>query len=76
MLSAEQMRAFDRHASDALGVPSLELMENAGVGATEAPPPTADLGAPNDQSEPRAHASPVQLFAHASAAGPGSGFAM
>ncbi|HEX2869600.1 MAG TPA: NAD(P)H-hydrate epimerase, partial [Polyangiaceae bacterium] len=29
------MRAFDRHASDVLGVPSLELMENAGAGATE-----------------------------------------
>jgi ADP-dependent NAD(P)H-hydrate dehydratase / NAD(P)H-hydrate epimerase len=29
------MRAFDRHASDAHGVPSLELMENAGRGAAE-----------------------------------------
>jgi hydroxyethylthiazole kinase-like uncharacterized protein yjeF len=29
------MRAFDRRASDVLGVPSLELMENAGVRATE-----------------------------------------
>lgn len=35
LLSAQQMRAFDRHASDVLGVPSLELMENAGAGATE-----------------------------------------
>jgi ADP-dependent NAD(P)H-hydrate dehydratase / NAD(P)H-hydrate epimerase len=35
VLSAEQMRAFDRHASDVLGVPSLELMENAGRGAAE-----------------------------------------
>jgi ADP-dependent NAD(P)H-hydrate dehydratase / NAD(P)H-hydrate epimerase len=35
ILSAQQMRAFDRHASDALGVPSLELMENAGRGAAE-----------------------------------------
>jgi NAD(P)H-hydrate epimerase len=29
------MRAYDRHASDVLGVPSLELMENAGRGAAE-----------------------------------------
>jgi hydroxyethylthiazole kinase-like uncharacterized protein yjeF len=29
------MRAFDRRASDVLGVPSLELMENAGRGAAE-----------------------------------------
>ena len=35
VLSGQQMRAFDRHASDVLGVPSLELMENAGAGATE-----------------------------------------
>src|SRR5882724_4069757 len=35
VLSAEQMRAFDRRASDVLGVPSLELMENAGRGASE-----------------------------------------
>jgi NAD(P)H-hydrate epimerase len=35
VLSAEQMRAFDRHATDVLGVPSLELMENAGRGAAE-----------------------------------------
>jgi NAD(P)H-hydrate epimerase len=35
VLSAQQMRAFDRHASDVLGVPSLELMENAGRGAAE-----------------------------------------
>jgi NAD(P)H-hydrate epimerase len=35
VLSAQQMRAFDRHATDVLGVPSLELMENAGRGAAE-----------------------------------------
>ncbi len=35
VLSAQQMRAFDRHATDVHGVPSLELMENAGRGATE-----------------------------------------
>jgi len=35
VLSAQQMRAFDRRASDVLGVPSLELMENAGRGASE-----------------------------------------
>jgi len=35
VLSAQQMRAFDRRATDVLGVPSLELMENAGRGATE-----------------------------------------
>ncbi len=35
VLSAQQMRAFDRRASDALGVPSLELMENAGRGAAD-----------------------------------------
>jgi len=35
VLSAQQMRAFDRHASDVHGVPSLELMENAGRGAAE-----------------------------------------
>ena len=29
------MRAFDRRATEALGVPSLELMENAGRGAAE-----------------------------------------
>lgn len=29
------MRAFDRRASDVLGVPSLQLMENAGRGAAE-----------------------------------------
>src|SRR6478752_5969510 len=44
VLSAEQMRAFDRHASDVLGVPSLELMENAGRGAADGiqrlPPPS------------------------------------
>jgi len=36
VLSAQQMRAFDRHAEEALGVPSIELMENAGRGAAEA----------------------------------------
>lgn len=35
VLSAQQMRAFDRHATDVHGVPSLELMENAGRGAAE-----------------------------------------
>jgi NAD(P)H-hydrate repair Nnr-like enzyme with NAD(P)H-hydrate epimerase domain len=35
VLSAQQMRDFDRHASDMLGVPSLELMENAGRGAAD-----------------------------------------
>ena len=35
VLSAQQMRAFDEHATAALGVPGLELMENAGSGATE-----------------------------------------
>lgn len=35
VLSAQQMRGFDRHASDVLGVPSLELMENARRGAGE-----------------------------------------
>jgi hydroxyethylthiazole kinase-like uncharacterized protein yjeF len=35
VLSAQQMRAFDRHATEALGVPSIELMENAGRGAAE-----------------------------------------
>jgi ADP-dependent NAD(P)H-hydrate dehydratase / NAD(P)H-hydrate epimerase len=35
VLSAQQMRAFDRFASEARGVPSLELMENAGRGAAE-----------------------------------------
>lgn len=35
VLSAQQMRAFDRHATEVHGMPSLELMENAGRGATE-----------------------------------------
>jgi ADP-dependent NAD(P)H-hydrate dehydratase / NAD(P)H-hydrate epimerase len=35
VLSAQQMRAFDRRATEVLGVPSLELMENAGRGAAE-----------------------------------------
>jgi NAD(P)H-hydrate epimerase len=35
VLSAQQMRAFDQRATDVLGVPSLELMENAGSRATE-----------------------------------------
>src|SRR4051812_29762484 len=33
VLSAQQMRAFDRRSSDVLGVPRLELMEKAGLGA-------------------------------------------
>jgi hydroxyethylthiazole kinase-like uncharacterized protein yjeF len=35
VLSAQQMRAFDHHASSVLGVPSIELMENAGRGAAD-----------------------------------------
>jgi NAD(P)H-hydrate epimerase len=35
VLSRDQMRAFDRHAIEACGVPSLVLMENAGRGATD-----------------------------------------
>ncbi|RYZ05473.1 MAG: NAD(P)H-hydrate dehydratase [Myxococcales bacterium] len=35
VLSAQQMRAFDRHATEVHGVPSLELMENAGRAAAE-----------------------------------------
>lgn len=35
VLSAEQMRAFDRRATEVLGVSSLTLMEHAGRGATE-----------------------------------------
>lgn len=35
VLSAEQMRAFDRRATEVLGVSSLTLMETAGRGATE-----------------------------------------
>jgi hydroxyethylthiazole kinase-like uncharacterized protein yjeF len=35
VLSARQMRDFDRRASEVLGVPSLTLMENAGRGAAE-----------------------------------------
>lgn len=34
-LSRDQVRSFDRHAIDNLGVPSLTLMENAGLGAAE-----------------------------------------
>jgi NAD(P)H-hydrate epimerase len=34
-LSREQVRAYDKHAIDQLGVPSLVLMENAGRGAAE-----------------------------------------
>jgi ADP-dependent NAD(P)H-hydrate dehydratase / NAD(P)H-hydrate epimerase len=36
VLSAQQMRAFDRHASDVLQIPSLTLMENAGRSAADA----------------------------------------
>jgi NAD(P)H-hydrate epimerase len=50
VLSAEQMRAFDRHASDVLGVPSLELMENAGRGAAEG---IQRLLPPNPSKPPR-----------------------
>jgi NAD(P)H-hydrate epimerase len=35
VLSRAQMRAFDRHAIEVCGVPSLLLMENAGRGATD-----------------------------------------
>lgn len=35
VLSRAQMRAFDTHAINACGVPSLVLMENAGRGATD-----------------------------------------
>ncbi|HEX7670545.1 MAG TPA: NAD(P)H-hydrate dehydratase [Polyangiaceae bacterium] len=35
VLSRDEMRAFDRHAIDVSGVPSVVLMENAGRGATE-----------------------------------------
>jgi NAD(P)H-hydrate epimerase len=35
VLSAQQMRAFDRRATEVLGVPSIELMEHAGRGASE-----------------------------------------
>jgi NAD(P)H-hydrate epimerase len=34
-LSREQVRAFDKHAIEQLGIPSLVLMENAGRGAAE-----------------------------------------
>src|ERR1019366_3898760 len=33
--SRDQARAFDRHAIDQLGIPSIVLMENAGRGAAE-----------------------------------------
>src|SRR3954469_22473700 len=36
VLSRDEMRRFDAHASDACAVPSLLLMENAGRGAAEA----------------------------------------
>jgi ADP-dependent NAD(P)H-hydrate dehydratase / NAD(P)H-hydrate epimerase len=36
VLSREQIRAFDRHATETCGVPSLVLMENAGRGAADA----------------------------------------
>ncbi len=35
VLSAQQMRAFDKHASDVQLIPSLTLMENAGRGAAD-----------------------------------------
>ncbi|MBX3229382.1 MAG: NAD(P)H-hydrate dehydratase [Labilithrix sp.] len=35
VLSRDQMRAFDKHAIEACGVPSLLLMENAGRGAAD-----------------------------------------
>lgn len=35
VLSRHQMRAFDKHAIESCGVPSLVLMENAGRGATD-----------------------------------------
>jgi len=35
VLSRAQMRAFDKHAIETCGVPSLVLMENAGRGATD-----------------------------------------
>lgn len=35
VLSRAQMRAFDKHAIEACGVPSVVLMENAGRGATD-----------------------------------------
>src|SRR5690349_19647968 len=36
VLSAQQMRAFDKHASFVLQIPSLTLMENAGRSAADA----------------------------------------
>lgn len=36
ILSAEQMRAADRHAIDVLGIPSLDLLENAGTAVVAA----------------------------------------
>jgi NAD(P)H-hydrate epimerase len=35
MLSREQVRAFDKHAIEQLGIPAAVLMENAGRGATD-----------------------------------------
>ncbi len=36
LLSAEQMRALDRHCIQELGIPGLELMERAGMAVTDA----------------------------------------
>jgi NAD(P)H-hydrate epimerase len=44
VLSAEQMRAADRAASETLGLPSLLLMENAGRGVAELVASSIDAG--------------------------------